>query len=149
MEKKKQTSTEKTRIHKGLIGTSSTAEQEHIVCTPDKLRKRHIIVIGKPSMGMSTYMKNMIMYDIKNGHGVDISSVAGQEHIVCTPDKPRKRHVHFIGKPSMGMSTLMRDIILGGIKNGHNIGVIDSHDDMAKRILDACPPSSQNDQAAK
>ncbi len=98
MEKRKQTSAEKTRIHKGFIGTSN---------------------------------------------------VASQEHIVCTPDKPRKRHVHMIGKPSMGMSTLVMNMIMDEIKNGHGVAVIDPYGDMVEELLDTCPPSSQNNQAAK
>ena len=98
MEKKKQTSAEKTRTHKGLIGTNSAAEQEHIVCIPDKLRKHHVHVIGKPSMGMSTLIMNMIMDDIKNGHGV---------------------------------------------------AAIDLYDDMVEESLDACPTGSQDNRAAK
>jgi hypothetical protein len=98
MEKRKQTSAEKTRIHKGLIGTSNAAKQEHIVCTPDKPRKRHIRVIGKPGMGRPTLMINMIMHDIKNGHGV---------------------------------------------------AAIDLYDDMVEESLDTFPPSSKNNQAAK
>ena len=98
MEKKKQISTEKTRIHKGIIGTSS---------------------------------------------------VANQERIVCIPDKPRKRHIHVIGSPSMGMSTLMINMIMHDIKNGHDVAVIDPYGDMTEELPDACPPSSQNNQAAK
>ena len=98
MEKKKQISTEKTGIHKGVIGTSSVAGQERTVCIPDELRKHHVFVIGKPGMGRPTLMINMIMHDIKNGHGVPF---------------------------------------------------IDLYDDMVEESLDTFPPSSQNNQAAK
>ena len=98
MEKRKRTSTEKTRIYKGTIGTGSVAGQERIVCTPDKLRKHHVFVIGKPGMGRPTLMINMIMHDTKNGHGV---------------------------------------------------AAIDLYDDMVEESLDTFPPSSQNNQAAK
>ena len=98
MEKTKRTASEKMRIHKGIIGTSNAAEQEHIVCTPDKPCKRHIRVTGKPGTGRPILSINMIMHDIKNGHGV---------------------------------------------------AFIDLYDDMVEEPLDTFPPSSQNNQAAK
>ena len=98
MEKTKRNTDKKLRISKGLFGTSSVADQEHIVCIPDKLCMRHVHIIGRPSMGMSTLIEHMIMDDIEKGHGVTI---------------------------------------------------MDPNSDMAKRILDACPPGSQNNRAAK
>ena len=98
MENRKRSTAEKMKIYKGLFGTSSVADQEHIVCIPDKLRMRHVHVIGRPSMGTTTLLMHMIMNNIKNDHGV---------------------------------------------------GIIDPYGDMAKRILDACPPGSQNNRTAK
>ena len=150
MEKRKQISAEKTRIHKGTIGTSNVAGHERIICIPEKIRKRHIHVIsGGIGGNKTTLIKPMTINDIKTGHGVDTSNAAEQEHIVCTPDKPRKRHVFVIGKPSMGMSRLMRNMILEDIKNGHGVAAIDLYDDMVEESLDTFPPSSQNNQAAK
>ena len=98
MENRKRSTAEKMKIYKGPFGTSSVADQENIVCIPDKLRMRHVHLIGRPSMGMSTLIEHMIMDDIEKGHGVTI---------------------------------------------------MDPNSDMAKRILDACPPGSQNNRAAK
>ena len=98
MENRKRSTAEKMKIYKGLFGTSSVADQENIVCIPDKLRMRHVHLIGRPSMGMSTLIEHMIMDDIEKGHGV---------------------------------------------------AIMDPNSDMAKRILDACPPGSQNNRAAK
>ena len=98
MENRKRSTAEKMKIYKGLFGTSSVADQENIVCIPDKLRMRHFHLIGRPSMGMSTLIEHMIMDDIEKGHGV---------------------------------------------------AIMDPNSDMAKRILDACPPGSQNNRAAK
>ena len=77
------------------------------------------------------------------------SSAADQEHIACIPDKLSMRHVHVIGRPSTGMSRLVEDMIMEEIKRGHGVAIIDPCGDMAKGILDACPPGSQNSQAAK
>lgn len=98
MKKTKQNIDKKTRISEEIVGTSSVADQEHIACIPDKLRMRHVYVIGRPSTSKSRLVEHMIMDDLKKGHGV---------------------------------------------------ATIDLHDDMAKGILDACPPGSQNSQAAK
>ena len=77
------------------------------------------------------------------------SSVADQEHIARIPDKPGTRHVHLIGSRDQGMSTEMECMIMADIKNGHGVAFIDLHGDTAKGILNACPPGSQNGQAAK
>ena len=71
MEKKKR-NTEKMGIHKGFIGTSSVAGRQRNVCIPDKLRFRHVHVIGRPLTGKTTLLMHMIINDIKNGHGVGI-----------------------------------------------------------------------------
>jgi hypothetical protein len=77
------------------------------------------------------------------------SSVSDQERIVCIPDKLRMRHFYVNGRPSMSMSTLLEHMIMDDIKKGHGVAIIDLHSDMVKRILDACPPGSQNNQTAK
>ena len=33
-------------------------------------RRRHMYLIGKTGMGKTTLMENMVIQDIKNGHGV-------------------------------------------------------------------------------
>ena len=80
---------------------------------------------------------------------VGTSRVAGQEHIACIPGKPGMRHVHVIGRPFMVRQRLLEHIIMEEIKRGHGVAFIDLHGDMAKGILDACSPGSQNSQAAK
>ena len=98
MEKRKQTSAKKMRIHKRLVGTSSVAGQGHIVCTPDKPRKRHVHMIGDPSMGMSTLMINMIMDDIKNGHGaaaIDPHGDLAKELLCLIPEEAVSRVMFF------------------------------------------------------
>lgn len=54
------------------IGISNVAGQESIVCIPDELRLCHTHLIGSPRKGKSTLMENMIMDDIKKGHGVAV-----------------------------------------------------------------------------
>ena len=72
MEKGKRNTDEKMRIFKEIVGTSSAADQEHIACISDKLSMRHVHVIGRPSVGMSGLLEDMIMADIKRGHGVAV-----------------------------------------------------------------------------
>ena len=70
---------------------------------------------------------------------VGISSVADQEHIACIPDKLSMRHVHVIGRPFMGMSGLLEDMIMADIKRGHGVAVFDPHHDMVDRLLSLIP----------
>ena len=89
MEKRKRTSTEKMRVHKGLTGTSSAAEQGQIVCTPDKLRTHHIHIIGRSIGSKTTLAERITINDIKNGHGVGIidphSDMVEELLDVCLP----------------------------------------------------------------
>lgn len=54
------------------IGKTNVAGQESTVCIPDALRLCHAHLIGKPRQGKSTLMENMIMDDIRKGHGVAV-----------------------------------------------------------------------------
>jgi len=97
MEKRKR-NTEKTKIHKGLVGTSSVAGQQRNVCIPEKLRSRHVHVIGRPFMGKTTLLMHMIINDIKNGHGVAVIDphgdlVEGLLHLM--PQEAIDRVVYF------------------------------------------------------
>jgi len=76
-------------------------------------------------------------------------SVADKDRIVCTPDKLRLRHFYVNCRPSMFTTTWLMDMIMNCIKNGHGVAIIDPHGDMVKELLDACPPGSQDNRAAK
>jgi len=76
---------------------------------------------------------------LSEGTPIGTTNVAGQEHIICIPEKIRKRHIHLIGSPDMGKSTLMINMIMDDIIKGHGVAVIDPHGDLAKEVLCLIP----------
>ncbi len=57
----------------------------------------------------------------------------------------RRRHMYLIGKTGMGKTTLMENMVIQDIQNGHGVCFIDPHGDSAQRILDSIPSSRIND----
>jgi hypothetical protein len=76
---------------------------------------------------------------LSNGTPIGTTNVAGQERIICIPDKIRTRHIHLIGSPNMGKSTSMINMIMDDIIKGHGVAVIDPHGDLAKELLCLIP----------
>ena len=62
-----------SRLSEGTpIGTITVAGQESVVCIPEELRFGHAHLIGKPRQGKSTLKENMIIDDIRKGHGLAV-----------------------------------------------------------------------------
>ncbi|MBT4153575.1 MAG: type IV secretion system DNA-binding domain-containing protein [Candidatus Magasanikbacteria bacterium] len=57
----------------------------------------------------------------------------------------RRRHSYIIGKTGMGKSTMMENMMLSDIYNGHGVGLIDPHGDFAEKIIDYIPSWRMND----
>src|SRR3989339_624019 len=57
----------------------------------------------------------------------------------------RRRHMYIIGKTGMGKTTMLENMVLQDIYNGHGIGVVDPHGDFAEKIIDYIPPHRIND----
>ena len=57
----------------------------------------------------------------------------------------RLRHVYIIGKTGMGKSTLLENMIHSDVLEGHGIGVVDPHGDLADAALRMIPKSRTND----
>lgn len=57
----------------------------------------------------------------------------------------RRRHMYIIGKTGMGKTTMLENMVLHDIYNGHGIGVVDPHGDFAEKILDFIPSNRIND----
>ncbi len=57
----------------------------------------------------------------------------------------RRRHMYLIGKTGMGKSTILENMIIEDIQNGHGVGVVDPHGDLAEKILEYIPPHRIND----
>lgn len=57
----------------------------------------------------------------------------------------RRRHMYLIGKTGMGKTTLMENMVIQDIRNGHGVAFLDPHGDSVQRILDSIPSSRVND----
>jgi hypothetical protein len=57
----------------------------------------------------------------------------------------RRRHMYIIGKTGMGKTTLMENMVIQDILNGHGVCFIDPHGDSVAKILDFVPSSRVND----
>jgi len=57
----------------------------------------------------------------------------------------RRRHMYVIGKTGMGKTTLMENMVLSDIYNGHGVGIVDPHGDFAEKIIDYIPADRIND----
>src|SRR6202142_1294044 len=57
----------------------------------------------------------------------------------------RRRHMYLIGKTGMGKTTLMENMVIQDIRNGHGVAFLDPHGDSIQRILDAVPSNRVND----
>lgn len=57
----------------------------------------------------------------------------------------RRRHMYVIGKTGMGKTTLMENMVIQDIRNGHGVCFIDPHGDAVLKILDFVPPHRVND----
>ena len=51
----------------------------------------------------------------------------------------RRQHLYAIGKTGTGKTTLLRNLICQDLENGHGVGVIDPHGDLAEELLDCIP----------
>lgn len=59
----------------------------------------------------------------------------------------RRQHCYIIGKSGTGKTTLLRNLIISDIRNGHGVAVIDPHGDLVESVL-ACIPSHRTDDVA-
>ncbi|MDP3837112.1 MAG: type IV secretion system DNA-binding domain-containing protein [bacterium] len=51
----------------------------------------------------------------------------------------RRRHMYLIGKTGMGKSTIQENMIVGDIRAGHGLAVVDPHGDLAEKIIQYIP----------
>lgn len=51
----------------------------------------------------------------------------------------RRRHMYLIGKTGMGKSTVQENMIVGDIRAGHGLAVVDPHGDLAEKIIEFIP----------
>ncbi|HVY67697.1 MAG TPA: type IV secretion system DNA-binding domain-containing protein, partial [Patescibacteria group bacterium] len=57
----------------------------------------------------------------------------------------RRRHMYLIGKTGMGKTTMMENMVIQDIRNGHGVAFLDPHGDSIQRILNSIPNNRVND----
>jgi type IV secretory pathway TraG/TraD family ATPase VirD4 len=60
-------------------------------------------------------------------------------------EKDRSSHMYMIGKTGVGKSTLIENMVISDIKDGHGVALIDPHGDLAENILNFVPESRIKD----
>jgi len=76
---------------------------------------------------------------LSEGTPIGKTKVAGQERIICIPDKVRMCHTHLIGSMDTGKSCLLENMVKHDIMKGDGVTVIDPHGDMVKDLLSLLP----------
>lgn len=57
----------------------------------------------------------------------------------------RRRHMYIIGKTGMGKTTLIENMLVQDIKNGHGLAFLDPHGDSVEKVMENIPPERIND----
>lgn len=57
----------------------------------------------------------------------------------------RRRHLYLLGKTGMGKTTMLENMVVQDITQGHGVGVVDPHGDFAEKLLDLIPSHRIND----
>jgi hypothetical protein len=57
----------------------------------------------------------------------------------------RRRHMYVMGKSGMGKTTLIENMVIQDILNGHGVAFVDPHGDSVEKILDYIPSNRVND----
>ena len=76
---------------------------------------------------------------LSEGTPIGKTNVAGQERIICIPDRLRMRQIHLIGSMGTGKSELIKNMAMHDIMKGYGVAVIDPHGDMVKELLCLLP----------
>ena len=76
---------------------------------------------------------------LSTGTPVGVSSYADLHQNVCIPDDMRSKHVHLIGRPGQGKSSVIEAMVLHDISQGHGVAVLDPHARLVERLLRLIP----------
>lgn len=90
----------------------------------------------------------MIKYDHDHENEVTVfaeTNFRNQNRKFGIKTDDRRRHFYVLGKTGMGKTTLLENMVIGDVVNGHGLAIIDPHGDFAEKILDYIPASRIND----
>jgi len=68
-----------------------------------------------------------------------------REEVFGIAHEDRRKHMYVIGKTGAGKSTLIANMAINDIRNGHGVAVIDPHGDLSEMILNYIPKRRVND----
>ncbi|MBI2607581.1 MAG: type IV secretion system DNA-binding domain-containing protein [Candidatus Doudnabacteria bacterium] len=57
----------------------------------------------------------------------------------------RRRHMYIVGKTGMGKTTMIENMVIQDIQNGHGVAFVDPHGDSVEKILHYIPSNRIND----
>ncbi|MHC4565404.1 MAG: type IV secretory system conjugative DNA transfer family protein, partial [Planctomycetota bacterium] len=77
--------------------------------------------------------------DLSEGIPIGEATIANGKQPVCVSSRVRRRHIHVIGRPDTGKSSLLESMIHHDIKQGHGVAVLDPHGDLVDRLLHLIP----------
>jgi len=59
--------------------------------------------------------------------------------------RDRRNHMYIIGRTGMGKTTLLENMAIQDIQNGHGLGIVDPHGEFAEKMLNFVPSHRIND----
>ena len=72
------------------------------------------------------------------------SSFSGREQLVGIGHKDRRNHFYIVGKTGTGKTTMLENMLISDIRNGHGVGIVDPHGDLSQRLLSFIPSERTN-----
>lgn len=69
----------------------------------------------------------------------------GEENVVRIKPNDRLRHIYMIGRSGTGKSTIIENMAIQDIRNGHGVCVVDPHGDLVEHILERFPKERADD----
>lgn len=67
------------------------------------------------------------------------------ERPVTLGAEDRRRHVYIVGKTGMGKTTLLENMLVSDMENGHGVCLVDPHGDLADAVVGLVPKHRTND----
>lgn len=68
-----------------------------------------------------------------------------EERIFGIKEDDRRRHMYILGKTGTGKSTLLRNMAIQDIRDGHGLAVVDPHGELVEALLENIPSNRIND----
>ena len=81
----------------------------------------------------------------EGGTSIGVSIFRGERRQISITDDDRRRHVYLIGQTGTGKSTLLTNMVLGDIRSGKGVCIIDPHGDLIETILNNVPKERAED----